>query len=89
MTIFVTTGQKFREIGECHKVSIQIQELELQTDLFSLPLKKMDIVLGAKWLIQLGSYTTNLEEQFPECNWQGRHYKLYGVNSTNFKEGTN
>ena len=49
----------------------------------------MDVVLGAEWLIQLGSYTTNLEEQFMEFNWQGRHHKLYGVNASSFKEGTN
>jgi len=27
--------------------------------------------------MQLGSYTTNLEEQFMEFNWQGQRYKSY------------
>lgn len=67
----VATGKKFKEIGECHEVSIQIQELELQTDLLALALIEMDVVLGAEWLMQLGSYTTNLEEQFMEFNYQG------------------
>jgi len=62
LTTSIATGKKFEEIGEFHKVSIHIQELHLQIDLFSLPLKEMDVVLGAKWLIQLGSYATNLEE---------------------------
>ena len=61
LTMSVTTKKKFEVIGEFHKVSIQIPELELQTDLFSLPLNEIDLVLGAEWLIQLGSYTTNLE----------------------------
>lgn len=43
-----------------HKVSIQMQELELQTNLFALPHKEIDIVLGSEWLMQLGIYTTNL-----------------------------
>lgn len=42
----IAAGKKFKEIGECHKVSIWIKELELQIDLFSLPLKEMDIVLS-------------------------------------------
>ena len=45
----------------------------------------MDVVLGAEWLIQLGCYTTNLEEQFMEFNWQGRHYKLNGANTSSSK----
>lgn len=28
----------------------------------TLPLEDMDIVLDEEWLMQLGSYTTNLEE---------------------------
>lgn len=49
----------------------------------------MDIVLGSEWLMQLGNYTTNLEEQFTEFNWKGQHYKLYSVDVPNIKEGAN
>jgi hypothetical protein len=38
----------------------------------------MDMVLHVEWLMKLGTYTTNLEEQFMEFNWKGQHYKLYG-----------
>jgi len=54
LTMSISTRKHFMEIGEFHNVSIQIQELELQTDLFSLSLKEIDVFLGAKWLIQLG-----------------------------------
>jgi hypothetical protein len=64
LTITVVDGQKVKEVGRCHKVSVQIQELELQTGLYTLPLEEMDMVLGVEWLMQLGTYTTNLEEQF-------------------------
>ena len=47
LTMPVIVVKKFKEIRECHKVSIQIQELELQTNIFSLPFKEMDVVIGA------------------------------------------
>jgi hypothetical protein len=45
----------------------------------------MDMVLGAEWLIQLGTYATNLLEQFMEFKWQGKNYKLYGLGSLDHK----
>jgi len=49
-------------VGQCHKVSLQIQDLKLQTRCYTLPLKDVDMVLGAEWLSQLGTYATNLNE---------------------------
>ena len=46
----------------------------------------MDMVLGAEWLMQLGTYSTNLKEQYMEFHLHGRHYKLYGNDSSNLKE---
>jgi hypothetical protein len=47
----------------------------------------MDMVLGTEWLIQLATYTTNLEKQFMEFNWKGQNYKLYGAESSTLKKG--
>jgi hypothetical protein len=68
LTIKVANGQRAKEVGKYHKILVQIQELELQTRFYALPLEGMDMVLGVEWLIQLGSYATNLEEQFMEFN---------------------
>ena len=38
------------------------------------------MMLGAKWLMQLGIYASNLEEQFTEFPWQGQHYNHMGLN---------
>jgi hypothetical protein len=76
-----TYGQKVKGLGRCHKVSIQIQNLELQTRYYALPLSEMDMVLGAKWLTQLGTYTTNLQEHFMQFKWHEKNYKLYGLGS--------
>jgi hypothetical protein len=65
--------------------------LELQTGYYALPLCGIDMVLGAEWLVQLGTYATNLQEQFMEFKWQGKSYKLYGSGSQDIsqKEITN
>ena len=65
LIVTAANGQMVKEVLKWHKVSIQIQDLELQTKLYTL-LGEMDIVLGVEWLMHLGSYTTNLEEQFME-----------------------
>ena len=38
----------------------------------------MVVVLGVEWLIQLGTYASNLQEQFMEFKWKKKKYKLYG-----------
>jgi hypothetical protein len=44
-----------------------------------MPLDGMDMVLGTKWLIQLCTYATNLQEQFMEFKWHRKDYKLGGL----------
>jgi hypothetical protein len=39
-------GQQVEGLGWCHKVYVQIQNLELQTGYYALPLSGMDMVLG-------------------------------------------
>jgi hypothetical protein len=47
----VSDGQKVKRIEKCHKILIQIQELELQTRFYALPLSETNMVLDAKWLM--------------------------------------
>ena len=44
------------------------------------------MVLGAKWLMLLGTYTTNVKEQFMEFHFHSKHYKLYGNEGSILKE---
>jgi hypothetical protein len=60
--VAIIDGQKVRGLGRCHKIFVQIQRLELDAGLYALPLNEMDMVLGAEWLMQLGTYTTNFEK---------------------------
>ena len=41
------------------------------------------MVLGVEWLMQLGTYASNLQEQFIEFKWKKKKYKLYGSQSQN------
>jgi hypothetical protein len=51
LPVKVANGQSVKEVGKCHKISVQIQELELQTRFHALLLEGMDVVLGVEWLI--------------------------------------
>lgn len=86
LTIMITDGQRVNAIGRSCKVSIKMQELELQRGFHSLPLNGMVMVLGVKWLMQLGTYSTNLEEQFMEFKLQGQHYNMYGGEGSTLKK---
>ena len=79
LTVSTITDQHLDEVGKCHKVPLHIQDLKLQIDCYALSLKGVDMVLGAEWLIQLGTYATNLQEQYIEFRWKGNNYKLYGL----------
>ena len=48
-------------LGKCHKVPLQVQDLNLQIKCYSLPLKGLDTVLGVEWIMQLSTYTTKLQ----------------------------
>jgi len=54
--------QQVEGVGKFHNVSLQVQDLNLQTGCYTRPLYVMDMVLGEEWLMQLGTYTTNLQE---------------------------
>jgi hypothetical protein len=60
---------------------MRIKNLELQYGYYALSLTGMDMVLGAEWLMQLGTYATNLQQQFMEFKWQGKNYNEYGSNA--------
>jgi len=47
LTVTTVDGQPIQGVGWCHKVSINIQNLELQTGYYALPLCGIDMVLWA------------------------------------------
>ena len=60
------------------EVKLQIRDFKLESELYTLPLGGVDIVLGFKWLQTLGTYSTNHQKHFIKFKWKGHEYKLYG-----------
>ena len=56
--------------------AIKMQNLNYKLDV-ALPLSGMNMVLGAEWLMQLGTYVTNFQEHFMELYGLGiLHHKV-------------
>ena len=55
LIVTLTNKQEIKGVGRCHKVFVQLQNLELETKFHALPLSGMDEVLGIEWLIQCGN----------------------------------
>ena len=77
----VAKGKKIENVGKCHKGKLQMQEYNLEYDLFVVPLRGVDVVLGIQWLNTLGTYFANHQEHFIKFKWLGKKYKSYGFQS--------
>ena len=78
MKVMVADGKKIENVGKCHKVKLQMQEFNLESNLSVVSLGGVDVVLGIQWLQTLGTYSANHQEHFIQFNWLGKEYKLYG-----------
>ena len=50
----IANGGTFPCKWKCHNLQISIGDYNLRSDMFSLPLGRCDVVLGAQWLRTLG-----------------------------------
>ena len=78
MKVMVADGKKIEKVGKCHKVKLQIQDFKLESELYTLPLGGVDIIMGFQWLQTLGTYSANHQKHFIKFKWQGKNYKLHG-----------
>ena len=73
----VADGKRIENVGRCHHFKLQMQEYNLESDLFVVHLGGVDVVLGIQWLHTLGTYSANHQEHFIKFKWLGKKYKLY------------
>ena len=59
----VADSKKIENVGKCHKVKLQMQEYNLESDFFAVPLGGVDVVLRIQWLQTLGVYFDNHQVQ--------------------------
>ena len=75
--VMVEDGKKIDNVGKCHKVKLQMQEYNLDSDFLAVPLGGIDVVLGIQWLQTLGTYSVNHQEHFIQFHAFGKRNKLY------------
>jgi predicted aspartyl protease len=72
MKVMVADGKQIRNARKFHKVKLQIQDFNLESELFTIPLGGVYVVLGVQWLQTLGTYSVNHQEHFIQFKWQGK-----------------
>jgi hypothetical protein len=48
MKVMVADGKKIENVGKCHKVKLQIQDFNLESKFYTVPLGGVDVVLGVQ-----------------------------------------
>ena len=71
MKVVVVDGKKIEKVGKCHKVKLQIQDYNLESEFYVVPLGGVDAVLGIQWLQTLRTYSAKQQENFIMFKWQG------------------
>ena len=69
-------GKKIDNVGKSHKVKLQMQEYNLESDFFAVPIGGVDVLLGIQWLQTLGTYSANHQEHFIEFQSFRKTHKL-------------
>ncbi|GJV12405.1 retrotransposon-related protein [Tanacetum coccineum] len=84
--VYIGIGETLLCENICGHVSLEMQGLCMKVDLYVLPMKGPDIVLGIQWLQQLGKVTHAYSQQTMEFTWLDRGYKLQGDDSLCMKQ---
>jgi hypothetical protein len=66
--------------GKCHKVEISMSDYKLKSLMYDMPIRGVDIVLGAQWLATLDTVGLKLQAKFIRFYQNGEKYKLHGIN---------
>ncbi|GJX15841.1 ty3-gypsy retrotransposon protein [Tanacetum coccineum] len=83
--VYIGSGETLLCKNMCARFLINIQGLRMDVDLFVLPMKGPDIVLGIQWLQKLGKVTHDYSEQTMEFTWLDRVYVLKGDDALRMK----
>lgn len=76
--VFIGSGEYLVYWEVCRKVTLTIQELTMNEDLYVLSMKGANIVLGIQWLETLGPVTCNYKQLKMEFQHQGKSICLQG-----------
>ncbi|GJW72186.1 ty3-gypsy retrotransposon protein [Tanacetum coccineum] len=83
--VYIGSGETLLCENMCTQVAIDIQGLRMEVDLYVLPMKGPDLVLGIQWLQKLGKVTHDYSKQTIEFTWSDKGYLLRGEEALRMK----
>ncbi|GAV64995.1 RVP_2 domain-containing protein [Cephalotus follicularis] len=76
--VLVGNGEAIYCTKQCKGIKLQLQDIDFVYDLYVLPFKGSDIVLGFEWLETLGPILTYYKKLSMKFDWQGKSLELLG-----------
>ncbi|GJS31645.1 retrotransposon-related protein [Tanacetum coccineum] len=76
--VYIGSGETLLCESIYSRVTLSMQGLIMEVDLYVLPRKGPDIVLGIQWLQNPGKVTHDYSNETMEFSWSGRDYALKG-----------
>nr|GMC89167.1 Transposon Ty3-G Gag-Pol polyprotein [Ipomoea batatas] len=76
--VYIGNGDSLRCTVNCEQVPLYLNGTLFPVDLFVLPIKGSEIVLGVQWLQDLGDITHNYAKVSMEFSWLGKNVQLLG-----------
>ncbi|GJS49281.1 ty3-gypsy retrotransposon protein [Tanacetum coccineum] len=84
--VYIGSGETLLCENICSKVLLKMQGLSVEVDLYVLPMKGPDVVLGIQWLQKLGKVTHDYAQQSMEFTFADQTYTLQGDASLRMKQ---
>jgi hypothetical protein len=79
--VLVANGEKLVSQGKCRSVQVWLQRTSFTFEIFLLPLRGYDLVLGAQWLRTLGPILWDFSKLVMSFQWKGKQVSLTGATS--------
>ncbi|GJZ99372.1 ty3-gypsy retrotransposon protein [Tanacetum coccineum] len=74
--VYIGSGESLLCESVCSQVTLHMQSLDMEVDLYVLPMQGPDVVLGIQWLQKLGKVTHDYAQQVMEFTLSGAKYTL-------------
>eukprot|EP00253_Pinus_taeda_P007175 PITA_07175 len=77
--VMVANGGTINCYGKCHNIKLSMGEFVLTSPMLSIPMGRVDVVLGVQWLQSLGTIAFNFQELFMKFFVEGKEVELRGI----------
>ncbi|GJW93030.1 ty3-gypsy retrotransposon protein [Tanacetum coccineum] len=84
--VYIGSGESLLCESVCSQVTLHMQSLDMEVDLYVLPMQGPNVVLGIQWLQKLGKVTHDYAQQVMEFTLSGAKYTLKGDESLRMKK---